>query len=175
MLRQLLSEPRLVPLWTVLRFWLGYQWLSSGWGKLFSPAWTGENAPVAIMGFFNGVLEKAQTGAKPEVKGWYASFIEAFAIPNAEFFSYLIPVAEVLAGLGLIVGGLTTIALLGGFTMNLNFLWAGTSSSNPEMLIVTLVLLFAGAHAYRYGVDHYLFQWIHKFRGTAKNSTSSSS
>ncbi|MZP28642.1 DoxX family membrane protein [Heliobacterium undosum] len=167
-MQQWFSNPKLAPLWTVIRFWLGYQWLTSGWGKLNNPAWTGEKAPAAIMGFFKGVLEKAQTGANPEVKAWYADFVSSVAMPNAKFFSYLIPYAEVLAGLGLIVGCLTTIALLGGITMNLNFLWAGTSSTNPQMMLLSLFLLFAGAYSYRYGVDHYLLPWLKQLR-TGRN------
>jgi thiosulfate dehydrogenase (quinone) large subunit len=33
----LFSDPRAGWLWLVVRLWLGWQWLSSGWGKIDNP------------------------------------------------------------------------------------------------------------------------------------------
>ena len=37
--------------WTILRVWLGYKWLTAGVQKLTNPAWVGSEAGTAIQGF----------------------------------------------------------------------------------------------------------------------------
>ena len=137
----------MVPLWTVLRVWLGIQWLKAGWGK----AMGGFDAA----GFINGAIEKA-TGDHPAVQGWYAAFLKGFALPNVEVFNFLIAWGEVAVGLGLILGTFTTIALYAGAFMNLNFLLAGTVSTNPILFTAAIILLAMGTAAYAWGVDRYL-------------------
>ncbi|MBO2519074.1 MULTISPECIES: DoxX family membrane protein [Limnochorda] len=144
---------------TLLRVYVGYIWLQSGLHKLTNPAWFGEGAGTAISGFFNGVLAKA-SGENPVVQGWYASFIENVAMPNATLFSYLIVLGEVLVGLALIVGVFTTFAALMGAFMNLNFLLAGTLSSNPMMLAMQAVIVWAGMAAGYYGLDYFVRPWL---------------
>ena len=46
---------------------------------------------------------------------WYVSFLEGFAIPNAEIFSFVVAWGEVLVGLGLIVG---VFQEMGGVTIH---------------------------------------------------------
>src|SRR5699024_3320391 len=94
-------------IWHVLRLYLGYSWCMAGGGKVTSDAWTGDDAGVAVSGFMEGALARAQEG---DVAGWYASFLETVVIPNAVVFSYAIAWGEVLVGIGLIVGLLTGIA-----------------------------------------------------------------
>jgi len=45
-----MRDPRLRPLWLVVRVWLGIQWLNAGWHKVLDPKWmsTGE----AVRGFW---------------------------------------------------------------------------------------------------------------------------
>ncbi len=139
----------------LLRVWLGWQWLSAGWSKVTSDVWTGKNAGVAITGFLKGSIAKS-SGAHPEVHGWYAGFIENIALPNTKFFSYLVAYGEVVTGIALIIGSFTLFAVLGSIFMNLNYLFAGTSSSNPEMLLVGILILIFFGKASFYGVDYYL-------------------
>ncbi|MEZ4606566.1 MAG: hypothetical protein R2865_07135 [Deinococcales bacterium] len=40
-----------VPFWTIVRIYLGYLWLTAGWGKVTSPAWVGPEAGGAVTGF----------------------------------------------------------------------------------------------------------------------------
>ncbi|MBZ4654078.1 MAG: hypothetical protein JG781_1417 [Peptococcaceae bacterium] len=156
---KIFTDKRTVPFWTLLRIWLGIQWLTASLGKLGNPVWTGEKAGVAITGFFKNTLTLA-SGSKPAVQGWYAAFIEKFALPNAKIFSYLIPIGEFAVGLGLIVGGLTTIALLGGAFMNLNFMLAGTTSTNPILYTAAILLLAAGTNARTWGVDSIIAKYL---------------
>lgn len=151
--RYLFADTRLSALWLLLRVWLGWRWLSSGWGKLGAPAWTGENAGAAVSGYLRGALQRADAG--PDVPGWYAWFIENVALPNAAVFSWLVVLGEVLVGVALILGLLTGIAAFFGTLMNLSFLFAGTVSSNPLMFVVGTWLVLAWRNAGWYGLDRW--------------------
>lgn len=151
--------PQMGILWGVIRIWLGVQWLEAGWHK----AMDGFNAG----GFIQGAIAKAG-GDHPAVQGWYATFLENVALPNNELFSFLVAWGEVLVGLGLILGFATIPALLAGAFMNLNFLLAGTTSTNPILYTVAFILLFAGSGAYYWGVDRYAIAY---YKNHYKNKT----
>ncbi|MGE5403947.1 MAG: DoxX family membrane protein [Candidatus Saccharibacteria bacterium] len=145
-------------IWTLLRVYLGWNWLESGYGKVFgaqSAVWVGKKAGVAVTGFLHGALSKT-SGPHPDVQWWYAWFVQHVALPNVKVFSYMVSVGELLVGLALIFGAFTTIALIGGVFMNLNYLFAGSVSVNPIFLIEEVILLWAGAAAYYWGVDRFL-------------------
>lgn len=137
--------------WTVLRIWLGVQWLEAGWHKV--------NDGFDASGFLQGALANA-TGDHPAVQGWYAEFLKGFALPNVELFNVLIPWGEMLVGVGLIVGFMTLPALLAGAFMNLNFLLAGTVSTNPVLYTAAIILLFTGRGAYYWGADHWMIPYL---------------
>ncbi|MPZ15632.1 MAG: hypothetical protein GEU73_14625 [Chloroflexi bacterium] len=44
--RFLFGDVRMAWLWFVLRVWLGWSWLSSGWEKFQSPAWIDGRVPL---------------------------------------------------------------------------------------------------------------------------------
>ena len=48
--------------------------------------------------------------------------------------------------------------------MNLNFMLAGTTSTNPILYTVAILLLVAGPNAYRYGVDYFLPDIVAKLK-----------
>ena len=137
--------------WAMIRIWLGVQWLEAGWHKV--------NDGFDASGFLQGALAKA-TGAHPAVQGWYAEFLKGFAIPNVDVFNFLIPWGEIAVGAGLIIGFMTIPALLAGAFMNLNFLLAGTVSTNPVLYTVAIILLFAGKGAYYWGADHWVLPYL---------------
>lgn len=160
-MRTFLKGPKMAIIWTVLRVWLGIQWLEAGFHKLTGGFDAG--------GFLQGALAKAG-GEHPAVAGWYATFLEGFAVPNVEIINVLIPLGEVLVGLGLILGAATIPALIAGAFMNLNFLLAGTVSTNPVLYTLAVILLFAGAATYYYGVDRFAVPFLTK-RINAKKDT----
>ncbi|CAM3914732.1 DoxX family protein [Lederbergia lenta] len=133
-------------IWGALRIWLGVQWLQAGWHKL---------GAFDATGFLTGTIAKAG-GEAPIVQGWYAGFVETVALPNVKLFNVLIPWGEVLIGVGLILGALTIPALVAGAFMNLNFLMAGTISTNPVLLALAIILLFVAKGTAYYGVDRFL-------------------
>lgn len=149
----LFNDTRSAIIWLLIRVYVGYTWLTAGWGKIHSDAWTGDNAGVAIQGFVNGALAKSQEGA--DVAGWYASFLENSVLPNATVFSFIVAYGELLVGLGLIVGLLTGIAAFFGSVMNVSFLFAGTLSVNPVLFILSTWLVLAWKVAGWYGLDRW--------------------
>lgn len=165
---KIFRDKRFAILWTILRIWLGYEWISAGIEKISNPAWVGSKAGVAITGFLKGALAKA-TGDHPLVQGWYASFIQSVALPNAKVFSYLVAYGEVLVGISLILGALTIVGLLAGAFMNLNYMLAGTTSTNPNLYTAAILLMAAGANAYLFGLDRFILPKLSKLFN--KNST----
>ncbi|WP_262174109.1 DoxX family protein [Saccharococcus sp. Marseille-Q5394] len=151
--RFLFSDTRSAVIWLVIRLYVGYAWLTAGWGKVSSDAWTGEHAGTALQGFINGALTKAQEGG--DVSGWYALFLENTVLPNAKLFSFFVAYGELLVGLGLIFGLLTGIAAFFGALMNVSFLFAGTLSSNPMLFILATWLVLAWKVAGWYGLDRW--------------------
>lgn len=132
----------------LMRLYLGYKWLTSGWGKV-----TGGGFDAS--GYLHGAVANA-TGENATVQPWWANFLEAIAIPNAGLFSYLVMWGEVLVGIALILGIFTTFAALMGAIMNFSFLFSGTISVNPQMLLWTIFILVAGYNAGRVGLDRYI-------------------
>ncbi|MDQ1147332.1 thiosulfate dehydrogenase [quinone] large subunit [Bacillus sp. SORGH_AS 510] len=145
------KTPQAAVVWTVLRVWLGLQWIEAGYHKLTGGFDAG--------GFLKGALANA-TGDHPAVQAWYADFLQQFAIPNVQIFNVLIPWGELLVGIGLIVGLATIPALLAGAFMNLNFMLAGTTSTNPILYTAAMILLFVGTGAYYFGLDRYAVPFI---------------
>lgn len=151
--RFLFGDTRSAWIWLLVRLYLGYQWLNSGWHKLSADAWTGANSGAAIQGFVQGALAKAEAGK--DVTGWYASFLEHVVLPNAKLFAHMVAFGEVLVGLGLILGLLTGIAAFFGGVMNASFLFAGTVSTNPLLFILATWLVLAWKVGGWYGLDRW--------------------
>lgn len=158
---KIFRDKRFAIIWTILRIWLGYEWISAGIEKISNPAWVGSKAGVAVTGFLKGALAKA-TGDHPLVQGWYANFIQSFALPNAKIFSYLVAYGEVLVGISLILGVLTIVGLLAGAFMNLNYMLAGTTSTNPNLYTAAILLMAAGTNAYLFGLDRIILPKLSK-------------
>ena len=150
------KTPQVAIVWTILRIWLGVQWIEAGWHKI--------TGGFDASGFMKGAIAGA-TGDHPAVQGWYAVFLENIALPNADIFSHLVAYGEVLVGIGLILGAATIPALIAAAFMNLNFLLAGTTSTNPILYTLAIILLFAGTGAYYWGVDRYAIPYVKNMLG----------
>ena len=150
--RFLFGHPGMAPVWLLLRVYVGWQWLSSGLKKVGDPAWVGANAGKAVTGFLQGALKKTG-GDMPDVPGWYARFIENVALPHAAVFSYLVSFGELAVGVALILGLLTGVAAFFGLLMNFAYLFAGTLSSNPLLVLLGLLLILAWRVSGWWGLD----------------------
>lgn len=151
----LFNNPKSSWLWLILRIYIGYEWLMAGWEKIHSPAWVGPEAGGAISGFIKGALTKT-AGAHPDVQGWYASFLENGVLPHANIWSHVVAYGEVVVGVALILGLFTGIAAFFGLFMNLNFLLAGTVSTNPILFTISIAIIMAWRVAGYIGIDRYL-------------------
>lgn len=150
----LFNDTRSAAIWLIVRLYVGWIWLKSGVHKVFDDAWTGENAGAAVSGYLQGAIEKAST--TNDVQAWYAAFLEIFCLPNATLFSFVVAWGEVFVGIGLIVGMFTGIAAFFGAVMNVAFLFAGTLSSNPRLLLLSILLMLAWKVAGWYGFDRWV-------------------
>lgn len=139
----------------VIRVYIGVTWLKAGIGKL--------TGGFEVQGFLQGAISQA-AGDHPAVQGWWAAFLEGFALPNHPLFAQLVMWGEILAGIALILGLFTTAAAFGGILMNFAFLFSGTVSTNPQMVILTIFILAAGINAGRYGLDHWIVPFMQKRR-----------
>ncbi|MFP7298915.1 DoxX family membrane protein [Neobacillus niacini] len=151
-----INGPKMAFVWTVLRIWLGLQWIEAGFYKM--------NSGFEVSGFLQGAIANATGNHHPTVQGWYAGFLEGFALPNADFFNILIPWGEFLVGLGLILGLATIPALIAGAFMNLNFMMAGVGlfGTDTKLFAIAMILLFIGKGRYFYGFDRFLLPYLKK-------------
>ncbi|MDI3270062.1 MAG: DoxX family protein [Bacillota bacterium] len=157
--RWLFASTAASPIWFLVRLYLGWQWLSSGLQKVGSPMWTGAQSGAALTGFVQGALQKTQ-GPHPDVSPWYASFLQNVVLPHASTFSWMVAVGETLVGIALILGLFTGIAAFFGAFMNVNFLLAGTVSSNPILFLLAIFLILAWRNAGWWGLDRWALTWL---------------
>lgn len=151
----LFADTRVAWVWLLLRLYVGYQWVTAGWEKVTNPAWVGSQAGTALHGFLSAAATKA-SGSNPAVATWYAWFINSVALPHVTIFSYVISCGELAVGVGLVLGAFTGIAAFFGAFMNLNYLFAGTISVNPLLLLIELFLILAWRNAGWLGLDQWL-------------------
>jgi thiosulfate dehydrogenase [quinone] large subunit len=138
---------------TIIRVYVGWQWLHAGWGKV-----TADQAFDA-KGFLMGAVAKS-TGDHPSVQGWWATFLDNVAIPGSGVFSFLVSWGELLVGLGLILGCFTTFAALMGILMNFAFLLSGTTSTNTQLVILGILIVIGGYNAAKFGADRYVGPYL---------------
>ena len=150
------ADTRSAPIWLILRIYLGWMWLTAGWGKLHNPAWVGDSAGTALTGFVDRALSKT------DVQGWYAAFLQNFVLPNVVPWSYMVAWGEFFVGVALIVGFLVGISAFFGVFMNLNFMLAGALSVNPIMYTIGILLIVAWRVSGYWGADRYVLPVFNK-------------
>ncbi|WEG12220.1 DoxX family membrane protein [Pullulanibacillus sp. KACC 23026] len=138
----------------VLRLYLGWQWLKAGWEKL-------SGSGFDARGFLYGAV-KNMSGEHAAVQPWWGNFLKEFALPHVTVFNVIIPLGELLVGIGLILGILTSFSILMGLTMNFAYLLSGSTSTNPQMLLLGMVLLFTGNNAHKIGLDYWFIPLLNK-------------
>ena len=143
-----------------LRLWLGWGWLTSGYHKLLNPAWieTGE----ALKGFWaRAVLVTDGKGAI--TYDWYRSFIQFMLDAQAHtWFAKMVAIGETMVGVTLIIGAFVGVAAFFGALMNWNFMMAGTASTNPMFLLISIFLILGWRISGHLGADYYILPWFRK-------------
>lgn len=146
--------------WLLLRLFLGYQWLNAGWHKITDPRWM--ETGVALKGFWERAAAVPEAPARPAITfDWYRTFLQYLLDAQAyTWFGKLVAVGEVLIGVALILGLFTGIAAFLGAFMNLNFMMAGTASTNPLLFTVAVGIMLAWKVAGYYGLDRFVLPLI---------------
>lgn len=139
---------------TVIRIYLGYAFLTAGFGKI--------TGGFDASGFLKGAIANPVAHDGHAVYGWYVTFLESFALPNVGVFNILVAWGEFLVGLGLILGCLTTAAAFFAMVMNFSFMLAGTVSHNPTDILMGVFIAAAGYNAGKFGLDRYVLPYLRK-------------
>ena len=144
------------PFYLGLRLFLAWEWLESGLGKVQNPAWV--QSGEALRAYWERAAALPAPPARPLiVYPAYRSFIQ-FMLDNGWYtwFASLVAWGEVLIGLGFLFGGLIGFAAFFALLMNFAFLFAGTTSSNPMLIMLEVVVLFGWRVAGWWGIDRLL-------------------
>jgi thiosulfate dehydrogenase (quinone) large subunit len=142
-------------LWLPLRFYVGQAWLSAGEEKLRSSKWM--DGGSALQGYWKSSTAVPATGSPRITYDWYRHFLTYML--NHEWYTWfakLIAIGEFLVGIGLIVGGLVAIAAFFGTLMNMTYLLAGSTSSNPVLFGLTVFLILGWKVVGYWGLDRWL-------------------
>ncbi|CAH1222881.1 hypothetical protein PAECIP111891_05403 [Paenibacillus allorhizoplanae] len=144
---------------TIIRLYVGWEWMIAGWHKI-----TGDKAFDAA-GYLKGAIAKPvlESGTTDLVYANYVAFLKTVALPHVGWFNVLVPWGELLVGVGLLLGALTTTAMFFGLLMNFMYMFAGTVSSNPWLVLLGFIILAAGANAGKFGVDHLILPYLHRW------------
>ncbi len=157
--KTLFGDARFSILWLVVRVWLGWQWIDAASHKIGNPAWT--DTGEALKGFWMSAVAMPEQGRPPITYDWYRGFLQSLLDANAyTWFAKLVAYGELLIGIALIIGAFVGVAAFFGALMNMNFMLAGSASSNPVLFIVALGLIGAWKIAGFIGADYFLLNLI---------------
>ncbi len=158
--RFLFSDTRMALAWLLVRVYVGWAWLDAGWHKVIDTgaATNYVNDGAGILAFWKRIAAVPAPPARPTITyDWYRSFIQFLIDNNAQgVMGKLIAFGETAVGLGLIFGAFTGIAAVSGAFMNLNFMLAGSASTNPVLLLLGFLLVLAWKTAGYIGLDRWL-------------------
>ena len=157
--RLLFSDTRLAWVWLLVRFYVAYEWITSGLSKVNNPAWTvtGE----ALKGYWTNAVGLGATAKTSIAFDWYRGFIQGMLDSGSYvWFAKLVAIGEFTIGIALILGIFTGVfAFLGGF-MNWNFMMAGSASVNPLFFVIAVGLILAWKVSGYIGADFFLLRWL---------------
>lgn len=158
--RFLLHGREAAPFYLGLRLFLAWEWIEAGLHKVTDPKWidTGE----ALLAYWQRAVAVPAPPARPSITyPAYRSAIQ-FMIDNNwhTWFADLVSWGEVLIGLGFLFGGLVGFAAFFALLMNFAFLFAGSTSTNPTLIMLQPLLMFGWRVAGWWGVDRFLLPWM---------------
>lgn len=135
-----------------LRLFIGLGWIRAGLEKLFDNQWLDG---YKLLAFFEAQIVGNQIPFPA-----YQTMIEGVFSQHTIFMSWLIAIGELLVGIAIFTGTLTSTALLTAMFLNMNFMLAGSVNPSAFYLIIEMVLLQSRAGQF-WGLDWWFSQ---KFR-----------
>lgn len=141
--RILFSTTRFAWLWAIVRVWLGYKWIDASLHKIGNEAWT--TTGLALKGFWERAIAVPEPPGRAAITyDWYRSFLQYLLDARVyTWFAKVIAYGELLIGIALIIGAFVGIAAFFGAFMNINFMLAGTASTNPVLFTIAILLILA--------------------------------
>lgn len=153
---KLFSDTRWSWVWAILRVWLGYQWVEAGLHKAADPKWvaTGE----ALKSYWARAVAIPQPPARPAISyDWYRNFLQGLLDGgHYAWFGKIVAYGEVILGILLIVGLFTGFMAFFGAFANMNFMLAGSASTNPVLFLAAVLILMAWKVAGHWGLDFWV-------------------
>ena len=152
----LFANTRMAWFWLVVRLYVGYEWLEAGLHKFADPKWMSDGS--ALLGYWKGAVAVPAPPARAAITyDWFRSFLQLLIDNNTSvWFAKLITFGELAIGLGLIVGAFVGVAAFFGALMNMNFMLAGSASTNPILFFLAVGLMLSWKIAGFYGADRVL-------------------
>jgi thiosulfate dehydrogenase [quinone] large subunit len=149
--------------WLVVRLYVGYEWFQAGLHKVEDPVW-GFGDGSAILAYWQRAVAVPAAPARPAITyDWYRAFLQLLIDSGAHtWFGGLVAWGELLVGVALVLGLFTGISAFFGALMNMNFMLAGSASSNPVLFALAVGLMLAWKVAGYWGLD----RWVLPLVGT---------
>jgi hypothetical protein len=122
-----------------VRAFIGIGWLRAFAEKVLDSGWR-DGARLAA--FLERQLDAGAIAIPP-----YQTLVTDLFLSHALVLGWIVMLGQLLAGLAIASGSLTTAALLGGIFMNLNFVLAGAPDPSAFYIVIQMVLLLAGTGA----------------------------
>ena len=156
--RFLFADRRMAWLWLIVRVYLGIQWILAGEHKVTDANWL---SGASLLGYWKRAVTVPAQGSPPISYDWYRSFLQGLIDSNSHvWFGPLVAYGEVLVGVGLVLGALTGIAAFFGALMNMNFMLAGSASTNPVLFVIAALVILAWKIAGYWGADRFLLPLV---------------
>ncbi|MDR0899703.1 MAG: DoxX family protein [Lactobacillaceae bacterium] len=143
---------------TVIRVYLGYEWMMDGINKLTM------KGGFSAQGMIMGAIKQPVVGPHGQPYPLFTWFLKTFTDggKHAEVFSFLVSWGEFLVGLGMIVGLLTLPAVFFALVMNFSYMFAGVISVNPWYILLEFFLMAGGFNSAKIGLDRWATPWFRK-------------
>jgi thiosulfate dehydrogenase [quinone] large subunit len=158
--RLLFSNTKMAWVWLVVRLYVGWAWLEAGLHKFEDPKWMTDG--TALLGYWQNAVKIPAPPARAAITyDWFRGFLE-FLIANdtSVWMAKVIVLGELAIGAGLIVGAFVGVAAFFGALMNMNFMLAGSASTNPVLFFLAVGLMLGWKIAGYYGADRVLLPLI---------------
>ncbi len=145
--------------WLLVRVWVGWQWFGSGTHQL-TDRQSLSLSSQALEAYWRSALGTSPAGSGVVVDDWLRSVMGMLLARDAEYWiAGVIAVGEVVLGIALILGVFAGIMAAAGLLLQfLVFLIAGSSTANPFIVPLAILVILAWKNAGYVGFDRYLLR-----------------